>query len=59
MFGDHGMTSTGDHGGQTLQETEAALLVYSKRSLFGGKQVLYMLCAFMTLCMKLLIPANH
>ena len=59
VFGDHGMTSTGDHGGQTLQETEAALLVYSKRSLFGGKQVLYMLCAFMTLCMKLLIPANH
>lgn len=40
VFGDHGMTSTGDHGGQTLLETEAALVVYSKRPLFDAKQVL-------------------
>ncbi|XP_019852911.1 PREDICTED: GPI ethanolamine phosphate transferase 3-like isoform X2 [Amphimedon queenslandica] len=38
VFGDHGMTSTGDHGGQTLLETEAALVVYSKRPLFDAKQ---------------------
>lgn len=39
VFGDHGMTSTGDHGGETEQETIAALLVYSKQPLFESHQV--------------------
>ena len=39
VFGDHGMTSTGDHGGETEQETNAALLVYSSRPIFNPYQV--------------------
>ncbi len=39
VFGDHGMTSTGDHGGETELETHAALLVYSKQQLFHYHQV--------------------
>ena len=29
VFGDHGMTGTGDHGGDSSNELDAALLVYS------------------------------
>ncbi|XP_069170942.1 GPI ethanolamine phosphate transferase 3-like isoform X1 [Procambarus clarkii] len=29
IFGDHGMTKTGDHGGDSHDETEAALFLYS------------------------------
>ena len=29
-MGDHGMTAHGDHGGETRDEVEAALFVYSK-----------------------------
>ncbi|XP_065581695.1 GPI ethanolamine phosphate transferase 3-like [Artemia franciscana] len=29
VFGDHGMTSTGDHGGDTKDEVDAALFAYS------------------------------
>lgn len=39
VFGDHGMTSTGDHGGETDLETNAALLVYSPRPLFDPQEV--------------------
>lgn len=39
VFGDHGMTPTGDHGGETSLETDAALLVYSKRPLFDPSEV--------------------
>ena len=39
VFGDHGMTSTGDHGGETTLETDAALLVYSSQPIFNPKQV--------------------
>lgn len=31
VFGDHGMTDDGNHGGATRQETNAALFAYSKR----------------------------
>ena len=31
VFGDHGMTRTGDHGGDSQDELEAALFVYSPR----------------------------
>ena len=37
VFGDHGMTPTGDHGGETDLETEAALLVYTPLPLFEPK----------------------
>lgn len=40
VFGDHGMTSTGDHGGETEMETSAALIVYSARPLFNPDQVI-------------------
>jgi len=29
VLGDHGMTSTGDHGGDSFDELDAALFVYS------------------------------
>jgi GPI ethanolamine phosphate transferase 3 subunit O len=31
VLGDHGMTSTGDHGGDSADELDAALFVYSPR----------------------------
>lgn len=34
VIGDHGMTDTGDHGGDSPNEVEAALFVYSKIPLF-------------------------
>lgn len=39
VFGDHGMSPTGDHGGETNLETDAALLVYSPRPLFNPLEV--------------------
>lgn len=34
VMGDHGMTDNGDHGGDELLETVAALFMYSKKRLF-------------------------
>lgn len=31
VFGDHGMTENGDHGGISLEEVRSALFIYSKR----------------------------
>ncbi|XP_065146542.1 GPI ethanolamine phosphate transferase 3 [Paramisgurnus dabryanus] len=41
VMGDHGMTDTGDHGGESQKETDAALFLYSSSSLFPapGSQV--------------------
>ncbi|XP_074851980.1 GPI ethanolamine phosphate transferase 3, catalytic subunit isoform X2 [Carettochelys insculpta] len=36
VAGDHGMTETGDHGGDSEKEVDAALFVYSKQALFGA-----------------------
>lgn len=33
VIGDHGMTETGDHGGDSRLELESALFFYSKRTL--------------------------
>ena len=33
VMGDHGMTSTGDHGGDSDDEVDAALFVYSPKPL--------------------------
>ena len=35
VMGDHGMDSKGDHGGESDDEIEAALWMYSKRAVFG------------------------
>ena len=35
VFGDHGMDSKGDHGGESDDEIEAALWMYSKKPRFG------------------------
>ncbi|KAM0254333.1 hypothetical protein ACHAQJ_006919 [Trichoderma viride] len=35
VMGDHGMDGKGDHGGESDDEVEAALWMYSKRPLFG------------------------
>ncbi|KAH8821487.1 hypothetical protein F5884DRAFT_768040 [Xylogone sp. PMI_703] len=35
VMGDHGMDGKGDHGGETDDEIEAALWMYSKREVFG------------------------
>ncbi|KAI1905176.1 hypothetical protein AGOR_G00013440 [Albula goreensis] len=34
VMGDHGMTDTGDHGGESLKETDAALFLYSPAEIF-------------------------
>ncbi|KAJ8392768.1 hypothetical protein AAFF_G00072520 [Aldrovandia affinis] len=34
VMGDHGMTDTGDHGGESLKETDAALFLYSPAPIF-------------------------
>ncbi len=39
VFGDHGMTETGDHGGESALETDSALLIYTPRAIFDPKQV--------------------
>ncbi|TSM12494.1 GPI ethanolamine phosphate transferase 3 [Bagarius yarrelli] len=41
VMGDHGMTDTGDHGGESQKETDAALFLYSGSPLFqaSDKQV--------------------
>ncbi|CAL8341477.1 unnamed protein product [Arctogadus glacialis] len=36
VMGDHGMTDTGDHGGDSQKETDAALFLYSPTPLFPG-----------------------
>ncbi|XP_058473861.1 GPI ethanolamine phosphate transferase 3 [Solea solea] len=36
VMGDHGMTDTGDHGGESQKETDAALFLYSPVPLFPG-----------------------
>ncbi|KAI0603157.1 hypothetical protein F4775DRAFT_532353 [Biscogniauxia sp. FL1348] len=35
VMGDHGMDSKGDHGGESEDEVEAALWMYSKKPVFG------------------------
>lgn len=35
VMGDHGMDSKGDHGGESDDEVEAALWMYTKRPIFG------------------------
>ncbi|TRY68027.1 hypothetical protein DNTS_003619 [Danionella cerebrum] len=36
VMGDHGMTDTGDHGGESQKETDAALFLYSSSPLFSA-----------------------
>ncbi|XP_026153860.1 GPI ethanolamine phosphate transferase 3 [Mastacembelus armatus] len=36
VMGDHGMTDTGDHGGESQKETDAAIFLYSPVPLFLG-----------------------
>ncbi|KAI0883366.1 uncharacterized protein GGS22DRAFT_180518 [Annulohypoxylon maeteangense] len=38
VMGDHGMDSKGDHGGESDDEVEAALWMYSKKPVFGRTQ---------------------
>ncbi|CAD0012292.1 unnamed protein product [Aureobasidium pullulans] len=37
VMGDHGMDAKGDHGGESDDEVEAALWMYSKQGLFGRR----------------------
>lgn len=39
VLGDHGMTKTGDHGGDSAEEVGAALFVYSPSKLRGNTLV--------------------
>jgi len=41
VMGDHGMDVKGDHGGESDQEVEAALWMYSKRAVFGRKDTAF------------------
>ena len=36
VLGDHGMTQSGDHGGDSHDEVSAALFVYSPKELSGA-----------------------
>lgn len=36
VMGDHGMTDSGDHGGESQKETDAAIFLYSPSRLFPG-----------------------
>ncbi|KAM9321969.1 GPI ethanolamine phosphate transferase 3 [Pholidichthys leucotaenia] len=36
VMGDHGMTDSGDHGGESLKETDAALFIYSTSPIFSS-----------------------
>lgn len=36
VMGDHGMTDTGDHGGESQKETDAAIFLYSPSPIFSG-----------------------
>ena len=40
VFGDHGMTKSGDHGGDSKDEVHAGLFVYSSEELFSQAQVM-------------------
>ncbi len=39
VLGDHGMDSKGDHGGESDDEVEAALWMYSKNGIFGRTSI--------------------
>lgn len=39
VMGDHGMNPQGDHGGDSLEEVEAALFMYSKQDIFSSQPV--------------------
>ncbi len=41
VIGDHGMTETGDHGGDSRLELESALFFYSKKPLHGSPDTVY------------------
>lgn len=41
VMGDHGMDAKGDHGGESEDEVEAALWMYSKRPVFGRTKLEY------------------
>ena len=51
VLGDHGMTATGDHGGDSALELEAALYVYSKQPLpsSASETVCLSFCKIVTL----------
>ncbi|KAK7896403.1 hypothetical protein WMY93_021728 [Mugilogobius chulae] len=38
VMGDHGMTDTGDHGGESQKETDAAIFIYSPSPVFQKQQ---------------------
>ena len=40
VFGDHGMTKIGDHGGDSTDEVYAGLFVYSSTKCFAHHQVI-------------------
>ncbi|KAL8834765.1 MAG: hypothetical protein Q9170_003614 [Blastenia crenularia] len=41
VMGDHGMDTKGDHGGESDDEVEAALWMYSKKAVFGHGHIDY------------------
>ena len=59
VFGDHGMTTTGDHGGETSLETDSALLVYSPIPLFDQRKVLIKYCYYCTCTLMIRIFRFH
>ena len=55
VFGDHGMTVSGDHGGETEMETTAGLLVYTPQPLFTPEMVIQTTQQAATVCVYLCV----
>ena len=53
VFGDHGMTVSGDHGGETEMETTAGLLVYTPQPFFTTDMVIQTTQQAATVCVYL------
>lgn len=54
VMGDHGMTDTGDHGGESQKETDAAIFLYSPSPLFPGPpSQVSRVAAFCTVCFNM------
>lgn len=63
VIGDHGMTSTGDHGGESTNEINAAMFAYSKRpfskSLYAHNNTVKQVDLVPTLSTLLGVPIPH
>ena len=58
VMGDHGMTVTGDHGGDSHDELDAALFVYSPRTVTDHVMTSFLVCIGMAQDAAV-VPSSH